>query len=72
MENLDLKEKKTLTCLSTTISHINSFVHILVFIGKKVSNLCLRKFAQDEPFCEHYEADVDIKTKNSLDNSGSN
>ena len=24
------------------------------------------------PFCELYEADVDINTKNSLDNSGSN
>ena len=25
-----------------------------------------------EPFCEHYEPDVDINTENSLDNSGSN
>ena len=24
------------------------------------------------PFCDLYEADVDINTKNSLDNSGSN
>ena len=36
------------------------------------SNFCLRKFAEVVPFCEHYGADVDINTENSLDNSGSN
>ena len=32
----------------------------------------MRKFEQVEPFRDLYEADVDINTKNSLDNSGSN
>ena len=30
-----------------------------------VSNFCLGKFAQVEPFCELYGVDVDINTKNS-------
>ena len=38
----------------------------------EVSNFRLRKFAEVEPFCDLYGADVDINTKNSLDNSGSN
>ena len=38
----------------------------------EVSNFRLRKFGEVEPFCDLYEADVDINTKNSLDNSGSN
>ena len=32
----------------------------------------MRKFGVVVPFCEYYEADVDINTENSLDNSGSN
>jgi len=31
----------------------------------EVSNFCLRKFGEVVPFCEHYEADVDINTENS-------
>ena len=38
----------------------------------EVFNFCLGKFAKVEPFCDLYVADVDINTKNSLDNSGSN
>ena len=38
----------------------------------EVSNFRLRKFAQVEPFCDLYVADVDTNTENSLDNSGSN
>ena len=38
----------------------------------EVSNFRLGKFEQVEPFCDLYEPDVDINTKNSLDNSGSN
>ena len=38
----------------------------------EVSNFRWRKFEEVEPFCDLYEADVDINTKNSLDNSGSN
>ena len=38
----------------------------------EVSNFRLRKFGEVEPFCDLYGADVDINTKNSLDNSGSN
>ena len=38
----------------------------------EVSNFRLRKFEKVGPFCEHYVADVDINTENSLDNSGSN
>ena len=32
----------------------------------------LEKFEQVEPFCDLYGSDVDINTKNSLDNSPSN
>ena len=32
----------------------------------------MRKFGEVEPFCDLYEADVNINTKNNLDNSGSN
>ena len=39
---------------------------------KKVSNFCLRKFAEVVPFCDLYGPDVDINTNNSLDNSGYN
>ena len=38
----------------------------------ELSNFCLRQFAKVVPFCEPNEADVDINTRNSLDNSGSN
>ncbi len=38
----------------------------------EVSNFCLGKFVKVEPFCEPNEADVDINTRNSLDNSGYN
>ena len=38
----------------------------------EASNFHLRKFGKVEPFWEHCGPDVDINTKNSLDNSGSN
>ena len=38
----------------------------------EASNFHLRKFGKVEPFCEPNEPDVDINTRNSLDNSGSN
>ena len=38
----------------------------------EVSNFRLRQFAEVVPFCDLYEADVDINTKNSSNNSGSN
>ena len=38
----------------------------------EVSSFHLRKYAQVGPFCELYKPDVDINTKNNLDNSGSN
>ena len=38
----------------------------------EVSNFCLRQFAKVEPFCGPLGWCVDINTRNSLDNSGSN
>ena len=38
----------------------------------EVSNFRLGQFEEVVPFCDLYGADVDINTKNSLDNSGSN
>ena len=38
----------------------------------EVSNFRLQKFEKVGPFCEPNEPDVDINTRNSLDNSGSN
>ena len=38
----------------------------------EVSDFRLRQFEQVVPFCEHYGADIEINTRNSLDNSGSN
>ena len=36
------------------------------------SNFCLGQFGKVEPFCGPLEWRVDINTRNSLDNSGSN
>ena len=47
-----------------------NFFRFLTRAGE--SNFRLRKFGEVEPFCDLYGADVDINTKNSLDNSGSN
>ena len=38
----------------------------------EVSNFRLGQFEKVEPFCEPLEWRVDINTRNSLDNSGSN
>ena len=41
-------------------------------LEKRVFQSRLRQFGEVVPFYDLYEADVDITTKNSLDNSGSN
>ena len=55
---------------------IPSFVTVACLYWEKSQRLSsifdLRKFEKVGPFCKLYETGVDIKTVNSLDNSGSN
>ena len=79
---------KFYVCLFYEVCKTSWFLAIFMklVIGKKIrvssifdsrwrneaSNFHLRKFGKVEPFWEHCGPDVDINTKNSLDNSGSN
>ena len=52
---------------------IEDYLRFLTHAGEtRFPSFQVSKFAEVEPFCDLYEADVDINTKNSLDNSGSN